>query len=106
MDPTDLKGQRKQAEDKAKRDQLAAENAADDYRWLMGSERGRRLVWGWMGECMVFGSTFMPDAAVSAFQEGQRNVGLRFLNAVMLHCPEQFTAMQAEATERARKPSA
>lgn len=105
-DPTDLKGQRRQADEKCKRDQLAAENAAADFKWLAGSERGRRLLWQWMGDCKVFGSTFVPDAATAAFQEGQRNVGLWFLGGVMQHCPEQFVVMQAEAVERSRKASA
>ncbi len=95
--PTDLRAQQRAAEEQEKQAKLRADIKADDYRWLMESEKGRRIMWHLLSDCRVFGSTFHTSAAQAAFNEGQRNVGLWLLDSVMKFCPEQFTRMQDEA---------
>ena len=92
----------KQSTDKAR---AAAEHAQmvreqqdeDDMRWLMGDERGRRLIWHWLGDAGLFRSSYHADALTMAFNEGQRNRGLAMQAQVMKHSPEQFIRMLAEA---------
>lgn len=69
----------------------------DDMRWLMADERGRRLVWNWLGDAGLFRSSYTTDALAMAFNEGQRNRGLALQAQVMQHAPEQFIRMLAEA---------
>lgn len=80
--------------------QRAAEQGLDDWRWLLADRRGRRIVWAMLEEAGIFRSAFDPDRPqVTAFNEGQRNAGLRILNAVMQADPDAFVTMQREAKE-------
>lgn len=69
----------------------------DDMRWLMGDERGRRLMWNWLGDAGLFRSSYATDPIVMSFKEGERNRGLAMQAQVMTHAPEQFIRMLAEA---------
>ena len=82
--------------------QLKQQQAAADLQWLMADERGRRLMWGWLADAGVFRSTYTGEALSGAFNEGQRNAGLRLHAAVMQHCPEQFVSMLAESVAKGR----
>lgn len=84
----------------------AAEEAAEDLKWLMHDKRGRRFMWRLLSETSVFQQTFMPGAPdVSAFREGQRSVGLMLTARVTLHCPERMSEMQTEARANATRRS-
>ncbi len=88
-------------------DQLAAESAREkellqqrdieDIRFVMGSEQGRRVIWGVLEQGKVFSACFAGDPQVTAFNEGQRNLALALFQRVMAHCPEQYLKMAAEA---------
>lgn len=81
----------------------AARRAArdrEDWRWLLGDPRGRRIVWSMLEEAGVFRCSFDPGRAdVSAFNEGRRNSGLRILTHVMEADPDAFVTMQRETQE-------
>lgn len=76
---------------------LAQQREEDDVRWLMNSERGRRLVWQWLADAGLFRTSYVGDALAIAFAEGQRNQGLKLHALVMQHAPNQFIRMLAEA---------
>lgn len=76
---------------------LDRQREEDDMRWLMGDERGRRLVWQWLDWAGLFRTSYAPEALAIAFAEGQRNMGLRLHAQVMEHAPQQFVRMLAEA---------
>ncbi|HDT0667840.1 TPA: hypothetical protein QIB91_000672 [Klebsiella aerogenes] len=71
----------------------------DDIKFVMDSEKGRRVVWQILVEGQVFGTCFSPDPYVTAFNEGKRNHALTLLQRVMVHCPDQYLKMAAEANE-------
>lgn len=98
--PTDLRAQQRAIEAERERQRIAKENEADDYKWLLSTDRGRRMVWGWLGDYGVFRTSFNSSGSITAFNEGQRNAGLRLITAVMEHAPEMFPVMQAEAKQR------
>lgn len=78
----------------------AAEQGLEDWRWLLADRRGRRIVWALLEEAGVFRTSFDADRPqVTAFNEGQRNTGLRTLNAVMQADPDAFVTMQREAKD-------
>lgn len=92
----DDEAQVKKRQTKAKR---AAERELDDWRWLLGDARGRRIVWKLLEDAGLFRSSFAAESATTAFNEGQRNAGLRVLTNVMTADPDAFVTMQREAKE-------
>lgn len=82
---------------------LAAEQHASDFQWLAGDPRGRRLLWQWMGKCLVFEPVFHSHGSVMNHNEGRRSVGLSFLNDLNRICPEQFAVMAAENAPKAEE---
>lgn len=95
-DPLDLAAQERLREEKKLRDKLARENEIADVKWLMGSKRGRRIVWRTLEQAGVFQLSFNTDALKMAFAEGNRNFGNRMLRLVHAHAPEQFVLMLEE----------
>ena len=74
-DPTDLDGQRrdKREADARKRQQRTQEIA--DFKWLMNTPRGRRILWRLLTMARVFNLSFNTNAMQMAFNEGNRNLG-------------------------------
>ncbi len=69
------------------------------FRWLMSDRKGRLLMWELLDKTGVFRGG-VTDTARLLFNEGARNVGLRYLADIQRLAPHQFTTMQAEATAR------
>lgn len=67
---------------------------------LMSTEPGRRWVWTTLASCHCFTTTFNGDALQSAFQEGQRAVGLSILADILSHCPDLYLQAQRESNVR------
>ena len=105
-DPLDLKGQdRDKVEDQArKRLMQAAED--DDFKWLMSSKRGRRIVWRLLEQAGVFRISFSQNSMQMAFNEGGRNYGNKILSLVHSLCPELYPAMLKESTNVNRNDDA
>ncbi len=96
FDPLDID---QQEDDKAEADkllELAAQQRANDFKWMMGDKRGRRIVWRQLSEAGVFQQSFHPDALTMAFNEGRRSAGLRILDQVHTLCPDLYTTMMKE----------
>lgn len=95
-DPLDIRGQERAKADKALRERLARETEESDLKWLMGSKRGRRIVWRALDRAGVFRLSFNTNAMQMAFAEGNRNEGLRTLSLIHTHCPELYPVMLKE----------
>lgn len=67
---------------------------------LMSSLAGRAWVRSILEAAHVFQTSFSPNPYATAFAEGERNIGLRILGAVVQHCPDQYLAMMREAQEK------
>lgn len=83
-------------------DRLQVEQATNDLRAVMGTPEGRRFVWGLLGECGLYRSSYHPSALIH-FNEGQRSIGLALLARLNDHCPDQYLTMQGEAIDAQRK---
>ena len=81
-----LAEQRRRAQEKAE---------ADDVRWLMGTKRGRRIIWRLLERTGVFRTSFRLNNEM-AFLEGQRNVGLILIDLIHANCPEMYLTMLKE----------
>lgn len=98
-DPLDLRGQEEQKADKELRARLERERERDDVKWLMGNKRGRRIQWRFLDQAGVFRLSFDGNSMVMAFNEGQRNSGLRMLNLIHSVCPELYPVMLKESND-------
>lgn len=96
-DPTDLEALGDQDTEKVKAaEQKQAEEAAD-WRFILGDQRGRRIVWALLAKAGVFRVSYSSDALQMAFNEGGRNLGLEVLAKVSEHAPASYLLMQNEA---------
>lgn len=70
-----------------KRRQLAI-----DYRHTFNTEPGRRVLWDLLTRCHIFQSSFKPGAPseVTAFREGERNVGLQIMAMMQIEDVEKL----------------
>lgn len=98
-DPLDVQGQETAKSDKDTRAKLVRDNDDADFKWLMGSKRGRRMIWRQLDRAGVFRLSFNPNAMQMAFAEGNRNEGLRTLALVHAQCPELYPVMVKENTK-------
>jgi hypothetical protein len=96
FDPIDLRGQERAKSDKDVREKIARENEEADIKWLMGSKRGRRVVWRLMDQSGVFRLSFNTNSMQMAFAEGNRNFGNRMLAMIHSLCPELYPQMVKE----------
>lgn len=72
-----------------------------DFKWLMASERGRRLVFHLLEKSGVFrasiGRGMVPDIALDmAYAEGQKSLGLAVMKKIEVICFERFSQMMKE----------
>lgn len=96
-DPTDLEGQEQDQEKELRKAQLRSEQEAEDFKWLMGSKQGRRIVWRLLEVAGVFRTSFNPNALQMAMSEGKRSYGLIWLDEVMQQTPDRFVLMINES---------
>lgn len=98
-DPIDIRSQERAKADTDQRNKLARDNEEADFKWLMGSKRGRRIVWRLLDRAGVFRLSFNTNAMAMAFAEGSKNEGLRLLAQIHTLCPELYPTMVKEANE-------
>jgi hypothetical protein len=67
---------------------------------LMSSPAGRTYMYDRLVRANIFSTTFTTNPYASAFNEGQRNLGLQDLNDIMQFAPDQYVQMMREANDR------
>jgi hypothetical protein len=95
-DPTDIRQQERAQADRATRTRLQNDSEESDLKWLMGSKRGRRIVWRLLDQAGTFRLSFNTNAMSMAFNEGNRNFGNRTLALIHSQCPELYPVMVRE----------
>jgi hypothetical protein len=96
-DPLD---QRQHEHDEETRQVLERERRAQeiaDFRWLMEQPQGRRFAWRMLAEAGVYRSTFNSSGSITAYQEGQRKMGLWLMLQIHEHAPASLLAMLEES---------
>ena len=96
FDPTDIRGQEQAQAEKARERKLSNDTEESDLRWLMGSKRGRRIVWRLLDASGVFQSPQQLNTTFLTFAAGERNYGLKLLHAIHSTCPELYSTMVKE----------
>lgn len=97
-DPTDLRGQERDKAEELARKRFVQEQEDKDFKWLMSSRQGRRIVWRLLEQAGVFRISFSQNSMQMAFNEGGRNYGNKTLAQVHTLCPELYPVMVREAT--------
>lgn len=95
-DPTDLQEQDSIRESQDRELRVSKDSEESDFKWLMASRRGRRIVWRLLEKAGVFRSVFNTNALSMSFAEGNRNYGLHMLGMIHTLCPELFPTMVKE----------
>lgn len=76
---------------------LRRETEESDYKWLMSTARGRRIVWRMLEQSKVYQLSFSTDAMAMAFNEGNKNFGLQLLATISALAPAEYLEMIKEA---------
>lgn len=97
-DPTDTAGNEQVSRERKKQQRTEHYLVNEDMKWLMGSKRGRRIIWRILERAGIFRSSFTGNAE-TFFREGMRNVGLSLLSQIHEACPENYTLMVKEQNE-------
>ena len=98
-DPLDLSDEETRATEAVAAEEQERRWEIDDLRWLMGSKRGRRVVWRLLKNAGVYRLSYQPgDALGTAFAEGNRNQGQRLLALIMEHVSDAYALMVQERT--------
>jgi len=99
-DPTDIRAQERDRMLAEQRRRAQEKAEADDVRWLMGTKRGRRIIWRLLERAGVFRVSFHTNSMTMAFNEGMRNEGLRLMALINADCPDLYLQMVRESNER------
>lgn len=99
FDPTDITAQERAQAESGERAKLASQIEIDDLKWLLSNKRGRRFVYRMLQRAGVWRLSFNTNALSMAFNEGQRNEGLRLLAQITAHCPDRYTEMLKESKD-------
>lgn len=83
-------------------DRFASKQADEDFLWLMGQQTGRRFMWGLLGRCNVFSTSFNTHGGLMNLAEGKKQVGYQYLEKINQLCPDLYVVMMNEANEAAR----
>lgn len=95
-DPTDLRGLEHKKAEREARSRVQEKSEAEDFKWLMSSKRGRRIVWRQLERAGVYRSSFNTNSMAMAFAEGNKNEGLRTVALIHTHCHELYSVMVRE----------
>jgi hypothetical protein len=71
----------------------------EDMKWLMAHKPGRRFMWRLLELAGVYRTSFNNSGSVTAFNEGQRNVGLRYVAEIQELTPDHYLLMLKERNE-------
>lgn len=99
-DVTDIRGQDERAQTRAVKSQNVEAMKVNDWKWLMSTPRGRRIVWRLLEETGQFRSSFTGNSE-TFFREGERNVGLKITALIGQHCAEDYAKMLIEQQDYA-----
>lgn len=98
-DPIDIQAQERAQTETGERSKAEQNREIEDLKWLMSNKRGRRFVCRQLERAGVWRLSFNTNALSMAFNEGQRNEGLRLMAQITTHCADRYTEMLKESKE-------
>jgi hypothetical protein len=95
-DPTDLQAEEQQTEKTQREARVAANKELANFKWQMGSKQGREYMYGLLARAGIYLTSFTSNGALTSFNEGQRFVGLYYVDLINAHCLDEFVMMLKE----------
>ena len=93
--PIDIRSQQRRQDEDERARLVAANTAAEDFKWLMGDARGRRHVWRLLDRTGVHRNPFTGNSE-TFFRCGAMNVGQMYMTDLMDITPEAYALMVEE----------
>lgn len=93
---TDL-GNQRDVERRNKAAKISRNKVREGLLWLLADERGRRYLADLVRESDAVAALVSVSSDGVMFREGKRSMGLKILNDVRTHAPEQFAALLTAA---------
>jgi len=87
----------KQVGDAVKKESSVEDRAIEDFRLVMQTKEGRRMVWGILSLCNVY-SDIAPETNMTSFYLGQRSLGLNLIIKINQAGKEFYPMMATENT--------
>lgn len=94
--PLDPDSQEAAHEEQRLKQKHERDSEESDFKWLMSSKRGRRIVWRLLERAGVLRTSFSTNAMQMALVEGNKNEGYRTLGLIHSHCFELYSLMVKE----------
>ncbi len=79
-----------------KNKKVIRDRIVNDYRQVMSTPAGRRVLWAIMVTAKTFGTSFDDNPYRTAYNEGKRAVGQEIYADIMAYCPDMFLQAQKE----------
>ena len=86
-------------EDRKARLENEVKGEIGDIVWLMSNKRGRRIVHRLLDQAGVYHQSYTGEALSTAFNEGRRSRGLKLIDMITAHCPEQYALLLRERSD-------
>lgn len=93
----------KQEREEKLRQKHAADQLRSDVQAVMGTDAGRRLVFGFLQDAGEGVTVYRDTPTAMAHAAGWQDGGNWWLDKVRQYCPEKETQMRAEAKRTARE---
>lgn len=93
----------KAVKNRARKEQIADDQAVEDLRWLLRTEVGKRVLWRQLEACAVWSTSFNPNGQQFAHNEGRRSVGVELMARIVEADPQAWIDMQQARLDEARK---
>lgn len=81
-----------------KKEKSEAELYAEDLKYVMSTEKGRRFIWQQLSKAGLFRTSFTGNST-TFFNEGKRAHGLELLADLQEHTPKYYLMMHSEAVK-------
>lgn len=94
-------GNAEHVEKKKHRVKVGEHGANSAIRGIMSMPEGRAFFWWLLEQCHVHGNSFHQNGLTMAFNEGERNIGLKIEARLAEVTPKEFALMMIEAREKA-----
>lgn len=88
--PTDIVALAQEAERREEIERSAADKFGEDFKKVVATEEGRRVLCWLLGQAGVFRLSYAGEAESTFFREGQRNIGLAVVAQIEAHTPDRF----------------
>lgn len=90
----------KQVKEASDRERRGKSRSADDCHFMMAHEQSQRFLFDLLGECGVYRLSFNHSGSITAFNEGQRDIGQKIIARLVEADPTYYPKLMLIAHEK------